>query len=342
LQKRLIDVIIYMSLINYLDLTMSTASQINLINPHISQSVSENHSKHISNAVALAFPWVTGLLLMAFTPAEIVPTWFAWNLEMLFVTLSSIGLGIGFHRHYTHHAFKTSKAGKMVLGVMGTWTMQGSITSWVADHRRHHRFADQQFDPHSPWADDKGLISNRLAGWFHAHLGWKFTGAVSDEKRYVPDLLKDPVAVFLTRYYWPVAISGYLLPGALGWMYGGWQECATCLLWAGCFRAVVLQQFEGIANSLTHLFGSKVEGSQDESRNNMVITFVLLGEGLHSYHHQNATVAVNQPSKFDVFGHMIMFCERLGLVWDLRKGNPATIAPTARPHLGGLRGTATI
>ena len=312
------------------------------LNPHISNSVSENRAKQISNVVAFAFPWVLGLFLISYTPAEIVPTMFAWNLEMLFVTLSSIGLSIGFHRHFTHHAFKTSTAGKMVLGIMGTWTMQGSIISWVADHRRHHRFADQQYDPHSPWANDKGLISNRVAGWWHAHMGWKFTCAVSDENRYVPDLLKDPVAVFLTRCYWPVAISGYLLPGALGWLYGGWQECATCLLWAGCFRAVVLQQFEGIANSLTHLFGSKVEGSKDESRDNLLITFVLLGEGLHSYHHQNATVAVNHPSRFDVFGHMIVLCELLGLVWDLRKAKPAPVVTTVLPEQAGLPGAATI
>jgi stearoyl-CoA desaturase (delta-9 desaturase) len=105
---------------------------------------------------------------------------------------------------------------------------------------------------------------------------------------------------------------------------------------------VVLQQFEGIANSLTHLFGSKVEGSKDESRDNLLITFVLLGEGLHSYHHQNATVAVNQPSKFDAFGHLIMLCERLGLVWDLRKGKPASLAPAVPSPQVGLQGAATI
>lgn len=320
------------------------------VNPYISHEASLNRAKAVSNTVALLFPYLLACIILLVSNDNTSHNWqpslFAIGLACIFLVLASVGLGIGFHRHYTHHAFKTSKVGKMVLGVMGTWSMQGSIISWVADHRRHHRFADQQFDPHSPWADDKGLIASRFAGWFHAHVGWKFTGAVSDEKRYVPDLLKDPVAVFLTRYYWPVAISGYVLPGALGWLYGGWTECATCLLWAGCIRAMVLQQFEGIANSLTHLFGSKVEGSQDESRDNLWITFILLGEGLHSYHHQNATVAVNQPSKFDVFGHLIVLCERLGLAWDLRKGKPSLASvpnstSTTASH-GNLLGAATI
>jgi stearoyl-CoA desaturase (delta-9 desaturase) len=301
------------------------------VNPHISESASENRTKHFSNCFSLALPWGLAFVLLAYTPASVVPTLFAWNLEMLFVTLCSLGLGVGFHRHYTHHAFKTSATGKIVLGVLGTWSLQGSINSWVADHRRHHRFADQQFDPHSPWADDQGLITSRFAGWWHAHVGWKFSCAVSDEQRYVPDLVKDPVAVFLTRYYWPIAISGLLLPGVFGWFYGGWEECTTCILWAGCFRAMVLQQFEGIANSLTHLFGSKVEGSKDESRNNILITFVLLGEGLHSYHHQHATAAVNQPSKFDAFGHLLLLSERLGLVWELR--HPKQLLDVRTPSL---------
>jgi stearoyl-CoA desaturase (Delta-9 desaturase) len=322
---------------------MSTFKQANTqVNPYISDSKKINRTKQFGNTLTVALPFVFAVALLACNPTSWQPSPLSAWLGALFFTLSSIGLGIGFHRHFTHHAFKTSTAGKMVLGIMGTWTMQGSIISWVADHRRHHRFADQQYDPHSPWANDKGLINNRVAGWWHAHMGWKFTCAVSDENRYVPDLMKDPVAVFLTRYYWPVAISGYLLPGALGWLYGGWQECATCLLWAGCFRAVVLQQFEGIANSLTHLFGSKVESSKDESRDNLLITFVLLGEGLHSYHHQNATVAVNQPMKFDAFGQLIMLCERLGLVWDLRKAKPVPAVTMALPAQTSSQSTATI
>jgi stearoyl-CoA desaturase (delta-9 desaturase) len=319
---------------------MTPPSKQSALNPYLSLDSTGHRKKVISNSAALLLPFaLAGLIYLSVGKNGIetlYPSLLAYFLTALFFFLSSAGLGIGFHRYYTHHAFKTSIAVKWVLGVMGTWSMQGSIISWVADHRRHHRFADKQFDPHSPWADDNGLIANRFAGWFHAHVGWKFKSAVSDETRYASDLLKDPVAVFLTRYYWPVAISGYVLPAALGWMFGGWQECATCLLWAGCFRAVVLQQFEGIANSLTHLFGSKVEGSRDESRNNLAITFILLGEGLHSYHHQNATVAVNQPSKFDFFGHLIVMSERLGLVWGLRKGNSATIASTVVARQGAF------
>ena len=267
----------------------------------------------------MALPAVLVLFLLLGTSATWMPSVFSLLLGSFFFIFVSMGLGVGFHRHFTHHAFKTSAAGKAILGILGTWSLQGPMISWVADHRRHHRFADQQYDPHSPWVDDKGKIESRWAGWFHAHMGWKFKAAVSDESRYVPDLLKDPMVMFVSRHYWVIAIAGLLAPGALGYLYGGWDECLTSLLWAGGVRAILLHQFEGIANSITHLFGVKVDGSQDESRNNLWLTVVLMGEGLHSYHHQNATMAMNQPAKFDAFGHFLLVFEQLGWVWSLRK-----------------------
>lgn len=322
---------------------MSTPTQSSTtINPHLSESAATNRAKRLTNVLSLALPPVLALVLLAYTPVAWQPSLFSIALTMLFFVLGSMGLGIGFHRHFTHHAFKTSPAGKAVLAILGTWSLQGPIIGWVADHRRHHRFADQQYDPHSPWADDKGLIDNRLAGWFHAHIGWKFVVAESDANRYVPDLLRDPVVMFVTRHYWSLAITGLLLPGALGFFYGGWSECLSCWLWAGCARAILLNQFEGVANSVTHLFGTQVHGAQDKSRDNLWLTVVLMGEGLHSYHHQNATVAVNEPSKFDAFGHFIMLCARLGLTWDLRKAKPTPLTAAPHPIQAGLQGTATI
>lgn len=311
-------------------MTTSTPSA-SITNPHISQSATLNRAKHLSNAVSMGVPPALVLFLLIGTPTTGMPSVFASLLSVLFFVLGSMGLGVGFHRHFTHHAFKTSAAGKAALGVLGTWSLQGPIVSWVADHRRHHRFADQRYDPHSPWSDDGGKIESRLAGWFHAHIGWKFKVAVSDENRYVPDLLKDPVVMFVSRHYWVIAIAGLLAPGALGYLYGGWDECLTCLLWAGGVRAILLHQFEGVANSITHLFGCKVDGSQDESRNNLWLTVLLMGEGLHSYHHQNATLAMNQPAKFDAFGHFLLLSEKLGLVWDLRKDKKPVDVRTMHP-----------
>ena len=163
-----------------------------VINPHISKSISKNRKQHVSHAISIMSPIVLAFSLLNYMPANWLPSLLALLLTAIFFTLGSAGLALGLHRYFTHHAFKTSAAGEILLSLLGTWSLQGSIVSWVSDHRRHHRFADQQYDPHSPYANDQGLINNRIAGLFHAHIGWKFTSAVSEENRYVPELLKNP------------------------------------------------------------------------------------------------------------------------------------------------------
>ncbi len=270
-----------------------------------------------------------------------MPTIFTTVCMLFFFIVVAFGLAVGYHRFFSHHAFKTSKLGKIVLGILGTWALQGSVISWVADHRRHHRFSDMQYDPHSPYANDHGLIKNRLLGWLHAHVGWMITVSKSDENRYAFDCVNDPTAIFLSRNYRSLATAGFVLPGIFGWFYNGMSEALLCLVWASCVRTILIHQLAWSANSFGHMFGEKIEGALDESRNNVLLGVILLGEGLHSYHHQYPTLAMNEPAKFDVFGHSLVFFERLGLVWDLRKGKPVALQ-TISPIEAGSQSTATI
>src|SRR5918999_5085220 len=88
-----------------------------------------------------------------------VGVWLTWGnvLRMSDVTVFAIlyvatGLGVtvGYHRHFTHRSFKTKRAVRVVLAVLGSAAVEGPVVSWVADHRKHHRFSDQEGDPHSP------------------------------------------------------------------------------------------------------------------------------------------------------------------------------------------------
>lgn len=79
----------------------------------------------------------------------------------------------GFHRYFTHRAFKANRALRIALAVAVSMAFQGSIITWVADHRRHHIFTDKEGDPHSPWLF--GTSAAAVArGFWHAHLGWLF------------------------------------------------------------------------------------------------------------------------------------------------------------------------
>jgi len=251
-------------------------------------------------------------------PWHLAPTAATLLTFAVFFGLTVLGVAIGMHRYFTHHAFKTSGVVKVCLGVLGTWAMQGDITRWVADHRRHHRFADKQFDPHSPWFSDSGPISNRLVGWFHSHTGWMVYGRVSKPERYAPDCLADRSIAFLSRFYWPIVATGLALPGVVGYWIGGESEMARCIFWAGAARVALLHQFTWSVNSFGHIFGKKVPGSDSEARDNIFFALLLLGEGLHSHHHARPTSAINDPGHLDPGGWIIRGCEKLGLVWQLR------------------------
>ena len=50
---------------------------------------------------------------------------------------------------------------------LGTLAVEGSAIQWVANHRKHHNFADEPEDPHSPHQAGGG-IRGTLLGLAHA------------------------------------------------------------------------------------------------------------------------------------------------------------------------------
>jgi stearoyl-CoA desaturase (Delta-9 desaturase) len=146
--------------------------------------------KRIENAVLIGIP-LCGTLFAAhyFTVHDFHRL--AVAQAIVWTVIVGISIGLGFHRHFSHRAFKASPGFRFFLGATGTFALQGSVTRWVADHRRHHRFTDQTLDTHTPVRAAVGHAS--LAGVAQAHIGWMFDRSTTDERRYAPDLLSDPL-----------------------------------------------------------------------------------------------------------------------------------------------------
>ena len=83
--------------------------------------------------------------------------------------LTGLGITVGFHRHLTHRAFKAKRPVRAALAILGSAAVEGPVISWVADHRKHHAFADEPGDPHSPHVDHGGGLRGTLKGLAHAH-----------------------------------------------------------------------------------------------------------------------------------------------------------------------------
>lgn len=270
-------------------------------------------SNRILNLVSIGVP-AAGAVAAILSVASLPPTATTVAVFIFFFFLNALGISIGLHRYFTHRAFRPRPWFAFALAVAGSWAFQGPIGRWVADHRRHHRFSDEQFDPHSPYWTDRAPTGGRIAGWAHAHLLWMLVGRPSCETRYARDVKSNPMESWCSDNYWLLAATGLLLPAILGYAIGGREEAILCFLWAGCFRVAILHHITWSVNSFGHMFGTKVEGSRDQSRDNRLLAVLLIGEGLHSYHHRFPLAAVNEPSSLDLSGNVLKFLARFGIV----------------------------
>jgi stearoyl-CoA desaturase (delta-9 desaturase) len=241
--------------------------------------------------------------------------------------LTGFGVTVGFHRLFTHRAFATKRWLRGVLAALGSAAIEGPVISWVADHRKHHAFADQPGDPHSPHVDHGVGWRGALRGLAHAHMGWLFLHTQRGaRKRYAPDLIADPVVSFVDRTFLVWALGGLGAAFGLGWLIGGTLTAAlTGLLWGGAVRLLVLHHVTFSINSLCHFFGRRRFDTGDESRNLAWLSLLSFGESWHNNHHAFPTSATHGLRwwEIDTSSLLIRGLERVGLAWDVVRIDPA-------------------
>jgi stearoyl-CoA desaturase (Delta-9 desaturase) len=239
---------------------------------------------------------------------------------------TGLGVTVGFHRHFTHRSFKAKQPVRATLAVLGSAAIEGPIISWVADHRKHHTFSDQEGDPHSPHVGHEGGFRGALKGLFHAHVGWLFIHTQRGaRKRYARDLVEDPVISFVDRTFLVWALGGLVMAFALGWLIGGsFYAALTGLLWGGAVRMLVVHHVTYSINSLCHFFGRRRFDTGDESRNLFWLSLPTLGESWHNNHHAFPTSAMHgmRGWEIDPSALVIRGLEKLGLVWDVVRIEP--------------------
>ena len=274
---------------------------------------------------------LTGLVTVLPFVGLVVAGWQLWNSWLHWYDLvaffalyipTALGVTVGFHRLFTHRSFKTGPITRGVIGALGSAAIEGPLISWVADHRKHHTFSDEDGDPHSPHVDHGGL-----RGLFHAHVGWLF---IHDQRalktRYAPDLLADPVARFVNRTFFWWVLAGFVAPFAIGFLLGGTLVAAlTSLLWGGLIRMFFVHHVTYSINSLCHVFGRRDFETSDQSRNLAWLAIPSFGESWHNNHHAFPTSAVHGLKwwQIDISSLVIRVLERLGLAWDVVRFSPA-------------------
>jgi stearoyl-CoA desaturase (Delta-9 desaturase) len=227
--------------------------------------------------------------------------------------LRLFGITGGYHRYFSHRAFKTSRAFQFVLAVLGCAATQKGPLWWASHHRRHHAYSDQEGDVHSP-----------REGFWHAHQGWIFSGRFdATELSRIPDLVVFPELVWLDRWHIAVPLALACACFAVGGLAG--------LVWGFCISTMLLWHATYTINSLSHRFGSQRYATGDDSRNNLWLALLTLGEGWHNNHHHYMASARQGFFwwEIDPTYYALRGLAAVGVVWDLREPPARVLEPSA-------------
>nr|WP_235017898.1 acyl-CoA desaturase [Thermomonospora echinospora] len=254
--------------------------------------------------------------------------WTDVALMVVFYLVSAGGITVGYHRYFTHGSFKAKRPLRIALAIAGSLAMEGPVITWVADHRRHHKYSDKEEDPHSPWrfGNDWKALAKGL-GW--AHYGWLFDGSRTSKRRFTPDLLDDKDIVRIHRWFPGLVAVSFLLPAALGGLLTmSWQGALTALFWAGFLRITLVHHVTWSINSICHTFGKEHFDVRDKSRNVWWLAIPSLGESWHNLHHSDPTCARHGVLKgqVDISARIIWAFEKLGWAHAVRWPNPERLA----------------
>ncbi|WP_374213084.1 acyl-CoA desaturase [Crossiella sp. SN42] len=277
-----------------------------------------------------------------------VPLAWGWGLGWTDLALatgmyvvSCLGVTVGYHRLFTHRAFKANRGLRIALAVAGGLAAQGQVIVWVADHRRHHAFSDKEGDPHSPWLFGTGPVA-LAKGFWHAHMGWLFERVSTNAERFAPDLLADRDLRVIDRLFPLWVAVGFAVPMALGGLISSsWQGVLTAFFWAGLVRVSFLHHVTWSVNSICHLIGDRPFRSRDKAANFWPLAILSLGESWHNSHHADPTCARHGVlrGQLDVSARVIWLLEKAGWATEVRWSNPARQARLTAPAKGATVAT---
>ncbi len=243
--------------------------------------------------------------------------WYYPVIALAFYFARMFGITAGFHRYFSHRAYKTSRPFQFLLALLGTLSTQKGVLWWAAHHRDHHKFSDQPEDLHSPIQ----------RGFWWSHVGWILCNKY-DETKFdrIRDFARYPELRWLNKYF---LVPPVLMCVAL-FLIGGWG----LLVWGYFISTVFLWHGTFTINSLSHLFGSKRYQTTDDSRNNWLLALITMGEGWHNNHHYYMSTA-NQGFfwwEIDASYYFLKIFSWLGLVWDLRTPPQRILDGAAAPE----------
>jgi stearoyl-CoA desaturase (delta-9 desaturase) len=283
--------------------------------------------EQVALAIFIAVP-LLGVVAAGFVLWGTGLSWVDVMLAVVFYLVTLHGITVGFHRYFTHGSFKSNRAVRIALAIAGSMAIQGPVARWVADHRRHHAYSDEDGDPHSPWRYGGGF-KGLSKGLLHAHVLWLFDTEQTDQQRFVPDLLADKDVSRVSRLFPVWVTTSLLLPAALGGLISwSWTGILTAFFWASIIRVGLLHHITWSINSICHTWGARPFATKDRAVNVWWLSLISGGESWHNLHHADPTCARHgvDRGQIDSSARIIRGFEKLGWAHDVRWPRPERLA----------------
>ncbi|CAE7267439.1 unnamed protein product [Symbiodinium sp. KB8] len=227
---------------------------------------------------------------------------------VVYYFLTGLGITAGYHRLFSHRSFEASPFFRVLLLLLGSGSVQGSILWWCRDHRAHHRYVDTEKDPYS--------IQN---GLFYAHIGWMLVR--KERSKVGPADIKDlendawiraqhkyyPLFAIFMAFVLPTLVCGLLF----GDYWGGY-------FYAGVARLVFVHHSTFCVNSIAHWLGDADYTDGHSARNSFITALITIGEGYHNFHHEDYRNGA-EWYHYDPTKWFIAMAEKLGLAHNLTR-----------------------
>ncbi|KAI0756344.1 hypothetical protein C8Q80DRAFT_24607 [Daedaleopsis nitida] len=276
--------------------------------------------------------WSNGTFFVVVHIAAAIGVWFHPPSRTMRQTLwlavflwqaASMGITVGYHRLYSHRAFRAALPVRILVALLGASAFQGSIKWWCLRHRLHHRFTD---DPrHDPYAATKGF--------FWSHMGWIFFKSQYERLKTIEsdDLDCDIVVRMQHKYYIPMALTmGFVFPSVIGL---AWKDPVGSYIYGGLVSRLLIWHCTFLVNSLAHWDGLQPYSDDNTSKSNLILALLTCGEGNHNFHsfphdfRSGPSLFDWDPSKW-----AIVLLKYFGLASNLRRARLEEIK-AARHHM---------
>jgi len=201
--------------------------------------------------------------------------------------MGPIGIGVGFHKLFSHCQFDTYKPIKYLLAILGTLVAYCPLSFFIVNHNYHHTHADKTLDPSSP-----------RKGFFESFFLWRMRKTALNyiDLRSYPfrQFLKDPILKFISKRF-EIIIAVYILILSLI----GIDFLANCFVIPALIEHIRIN----LISSASHMrlpFSYKNFKTDDDGYNNVILGLITMGFGWHNNHHYDQTLINNRVKWWEI------------------------------------------